>query len=105
MKAEIKQRWVAALRSGDYKQGCGELYNPNEDTYCCLGVLCVVNGIQKDEIQFEEYPAPDVVADLGLPDTYGTLPDSHGVYWESLVDANDADVSFSEIADIIEKQF
>lgn len=38
MKLEIKEKWVEALRSGDYKQGKSQLaFN---DKYCCLGVLC-----------------------------------------------------------------
>jgi hypothetical protein len=38
MKAEIKQLWIDALRSGKYQQGTGALRIVNE--YCCLGVLC-----------------------------------------------------------------
>lgn len=39
MKQDIKQRWVEALRSGNYEQGQGVL-RTEDDTYCCLGVLC-----------------------------------------------------------------
>lgn len=39
MNPEIKAKWVAALRSGDYKQGTGVLRS-EWDEYCCLGVLC-----------------------------------------------------------------
>jgi len=39
MREEIKKKWVDALRSGEYKQGRGNL-RPTEDTHCCLGVLC-----------------------------------------------------------------
>lgn len=38
MNPEIKAQWVAALRSGDYQQGRGQLRSGN-NTYCCLGVL------------------------------------------------------------------
>lgn len=48
----VKTKWVKALRSGDYKQGKGELktvsgsdynyetgeYENSETTFCCLGV-------------------------------------------------------------------
>ena len=34
--------WVAALRSGNYKQGRGQLRV--NDEYCCLGVLCTIQG-------------------------------------------------------------
>ncbi len=38
MKAEIKKRWIDALKSGEYKQGRGRLKDGG--SYCCLGVLC-----------------------------------------------------------------
>jgi hypothetical protein len=38
MNQEIKQRWVDALRSGEFEQGHGRLRRPAG--YCCLGVLC-----------------------------------------------------------------
>lgn len=37
MKPSIKKKWVAALRSGEYKQCRGRL--KRGDSYCCLGVL------------------------------------------------------------------
>lgn len=48
MNPEIKERWVAALRSGEYQQGFGQLRVRNYEAsigeplyrYCCLGVLC-----------------------------------------------------------------
>jgi hypothetical protein len=38
---EVKAKWVAALRSGDYRQGRGALATrlPDGVEYCCLGVL------------------------------------------------------------------
>ena len=39
MKPEIKEIYVAALRSGDYEQGHGVLRN-NANCFCVLGVLC-----------------------------------------------------------------
>jgi hypothetical protein len=38
MNKEIKAKWVAALRSGKYKQTTGALRRG--DSFCCLGVLC-----------------------------------------------------------------
>lgn len=42
MNQDIKQKWVAALRSGEYKQGVGmlKLRDGDDLLYCCLGVLC-----------------------------------------------------------------
>ena len=38
MDKQIKAQWIAALRSGQYKQGHEFLRRDNE--FCCLGVLC-----------------------------------------------------------------
>lgn len=40
MKKEIKERWVAALRSGEYAQTRQRL--ADDDGFCCLGVLCEI---------------------------------------------------------------
>ena len=37
MNPKVKSRWLAALRSGEYKQVIGALRNGNG--FCCLGVL------------------------------------------------------------------
>ena len=42
MNAEIKARWVEALRSGRYLPGRRALHQ--DGAYCCLGVLCEVVG-------------------------------------------------------------
>ena len=36
------QKWVDALRSGQYKQTRRRLYDMCQDAYCCLGVACEV---------------------------------------------------------------
>lgn len=46
MDQETKERWVAALRSGEYEQGQQYLIQEKEDgsrQYCCLGVLCSIS--------------------------------------------------------------
>lgn len=48
MNEEIKQKWVAALRSGEYEQGT-EFLN-RDDTFCCLGVLCDVIAKENENI-------------------------------------------------------
>lgn len=40
----FKKKWVAALRSGKYKQGLSSLYNNDSDTYCCLVWLVLLVG-------------------------------------------------------------
>lgn len=41
MKASIRTKWLAALRSGEYKQNTDGALRKH-DCYCCLGVLCDV---------------------------------------------------------------
>lgn len=46
MNKALKDKWLAALRSGEYKQGmkCLMRESPEgERSYCCLGVLCDVS--------------------------------------------------------------
>jgi hypothetical protein len=56
----IKQMWVDALRSGDYKQGTRRLHyldSAGEERFCCLGVLCdlaVKNGVSV-EVHVNEF--------------------------------------------------
>lgn len=47
---DFKQKWVAALKSGRYAQGSYRLYNPDLNTFCCLGVACAVVGASLNEV-------------------------------------------------------
>lgn len=69
MKPEIKQRWVNALRSGEYSQGRYQLRN-SENHFCCLGVLCdlYLKEQNKEWVKGEEqfsYLAPSVDGNSG----------------------------------------
>lgn len=71
MDQSIKEKWVEALRSGDYEQGTGALRQKNErtgtETFCCLGVLC---DIVEDEIDGEWKEWSDVTYEfIAGPDT------------------------------------
>lgn len=50
MDAQFKKDWIAALRSKEFKQGTGTLYNLYDNSYCCIGVACIVAGRTKNEI-------------------------------------------------------
>ena len=55
---EQKAEWIAALRSGDYKQGQGRLHREDDDSYCCLGVLahvCAFNSGSASYLRPESY--------------------------------------------------
>lgn len=49
MKQELKDKWIAALMSGDYTQAKGKLERLDNNKKvignCCLGVLCRVAGV------------------------------------------------------------
>lgn len=60
MDQDIKNRWIDALRSGNYKQT--QNFLSTSDGYCCLGVLCeiaVQDGVVDKEggtyISVEDY--------------------------------------------------
>lgn len=93
MDAQLKEKWVEALRSGKYSQTMRQL---KDDTgFCCLGVLCDIQGADFDAIR-EEYGTLSLSVN---PAKY--LKDINNVSFLSLM--NDDGKSFSEIADYIEK--
>lgn len=130
MNRDVKERWVAALRSGEYKQGYSVLRD-GQERYCCLGVLSEI-AVQDGVIA----PATmDFVPDCSISGTpvsyaygrmrHGTvLPDEvvewaglssenptvqmsdydYGPFRDSLAEINDAEHSFEYIADLIEAQ-
>jgi hypothetical protein len=130
MNPEIKTRWVAALRSGDYAQGSGVLYNPDQNQYCCLGVLCdlaVRDGIARrddaglsavyrdidrpSDASFEHLPQA-VARWAGLPNTDPDVTHAKDYGYggglrdtpNSLSSWNDSGTPFAVIADLIEDQ-
>ena len=95
MTPEFKAKWVAALRSGKYKQGRGALRKG--DTFCCLGVACDL--IDKDGWE-------DGTFGMGWNGTgceSTDLPFINSDEAISLSELNDKErLSFKEIADYIE---
>lgn len=108
MKRELRDKWVAALRSGEYKQGRGALQDTTGG-YCCLGVLCRVMEIPShytsggtwfgdpDQSKPSKHYLPDYVKDqVGL----------HGRQIFELANRNDGVAEygkhdFNQIADYI----
>lgn len=94
MKAEIKTKWVTALRGGEYLQARKRL--KVGDGYCCLGVLCRVLDIEIDE------KGDNVIID-GKDMNYSGLDGFiHGDHRTDLISMNDNGSNFDEIADWIE---
>lgn len=112
MKKSVKARWVAALRSGEYKQGIGELRSA-DDRFCCLGVLCDLHGdrwrhdshdepYSYDQHSHFNLPPKTMVAAFGFD--WGKVHVKIGKHVATLYDHNDAGRTFAEIADAIEAQ-
>ena len=116
MNPEIKQKWVSALRSGQYKQTTDKLRNC--EGFCCLGVLtdlmCKETNPETDqdtwfnsiaeELEGDENLAPSVAKWAGFDEDTVNRQDivvNNGVYISGI---NDRGASFLQIADIIEEQ-
>ena len=108
MNADIKQRWVEALRSGQYKQGQGCLRTNN--AYCCLGVLCELHRQDFPDKGWQQAKAPILM--LGYISKYTAhYPPREVSDWASLTPsayellatANDSGADFPTIASLIEE--
>lgn len=71
LKLRVKERWLKALRSGDFKQGQGKLKQQNDDLeneHCCLGVLLEA-GLGAEASQYNVYAEAWVGASQTLINT------------------------------------
>jgi hypothetical protein len=100
MDAELKAKWVKALRSGEYKQGTSHL--KTEGRYCCLGVLAECAGVAWD-MKGNPMMNGESIRSYGsehLTDGFAGLSD---VIQARLANLNDEGASFRVIADHIER--
>ena len=97
LSPDIKSKWVAALRSGEYKKSRIGLQSNNRN--CCLGVYCRVLNIPFDGINEEFiFPTGDRLART-LPESIIPLN-----VQKTLMQMNDTKRwSFARIADWIEE--
>lgn len=112
MNPEVKSKWVARLRSGEYAQGSGYLNQANGNggrEYCCLGVLCEIareegvipdpkeagdildyGGISPEELSVPQprfgmqFPPPEVVKWAGLSEYDPHIEYEHDLYEETI---------------------
>lgn len=102
---ELKQIWVDALRSGDYKQTKGTLHNLDDGGFCCIGVACVVWGIATPE-KIGVIPYVYGV-DEGISEYYSLWRSVHTslkTVQPILTGMNDKGYAFTEIAKFIEEK-
>lgn len=107
MNPEIKAKWVAALQSGQYVQGKGQLRN-NKNQFCCLGVLCNLHAQAHPEIAATQLDR-EIYLDRTafLPEIVKTwcglsLVDKYTV--STLMGMNDRGKTFKEISQYIDKE-
>ena len=117
MNAAVKEKWLAALESGDYPQGKFALKEAQNGvvSYCCLGVLCevaVAEGVISEAAPREDSPTyifngstaylPTKVMEwAGLTSHAGDLEEEN----VCLTRLNDNGVPFAEIAEVIREKF
>lgn len=117
MKAEIKQKWLEALRSGQYQQGKGVLRD-SLDRFCCLGVLCdivdksrwgaaydVDTSIAGRDVEISAHPYAgdeDDVNAVSLPSSLREQVGLHVADVSALIEMNDSGRRFETIAKHIE---
>ena len=117
MDAELKEKWVAALRSGDYPQTRFALNRTKSHDeapvgFCCLGVLCEVAGLPKEADYDNEFFVTYLMLDSNGEQTEcaATLSTEQAKIFgieevaPKLMDMNDSvGKNFDEIADWIEQ--
>ena len=112
MDAELKTKWLEALRSGEYEQANRSLRRVDAAggcSYCCLGVLCdVVNPKGWEDSTSpvwinSEMPEGDNIEAAWLSSAMCESIKLNTTTMHMLVSMNDDGKPFSVIADFIEK--
>ncbi len=123
MNRDIAQRWVEALRSGDYTQGKRALavkeYDSEDYSHCCLGVLCelaVADGVEVTVVESnrtKSYDGAEAALPVavrrwaGVTGRNPVVPRPHSVSsvydHTTLASINDVGLTFDQIADVIEQ--
>jgi hypothetical protein len=127
MRQGIAEKWVAALRSGEYEQTAGFLQT--REGYCCLGVLCDLHLRETGRGEWRPPGSGDSPHtrcyrdDLGVDGEYTPPPgvrewadmvDDPKVFFrhrlgtemrDEIANLNDGGYTFAQLADLIEEQW
>lgn len=105
-----RKAWTTALRSGEYKQGKGNL--EKDGAFCCLGVLCKLSGIERKDwgngtISYggDTAGAREAAREwIGLSTESGNFEDAEGNP-NDLIGLNDTQGwTFQQIAELIDSE-
>ena len=97
-----RRDFIAALRSGEYKQGQGMLFNPHAGCYCVLGVA---EHLALGRCKNPFVPRLETIAWLGLELDSPVFWASNDLV-EEIVSANDlGKMTFLEMADMLEDRW
>lgn len=101
MDADIKAKWINALRSKQYQQTKTFLHDSG--AYCCLGVLCKIQGAEPDTANWPENAQTQLTLlddnDVSTMDYSAGLTNEQKNY---LARMNDKGDNFFDIADFID---
>lgn len=123
MNQLVKEKWIAALRSGEYKQAHTQL--KHGDNFCCLGVLTDLylkehNKEWETEEDYPDEPGDEFIAPSDSDSflAYNELPADAVMEWAELktlvsptrgeeyyIINDEYNLTFNEIADIIEEDY
>lgn len=97
-----REKLVAALRSGEYKQGKHDLVT--SDGYCCLGVAGKLAGRTDEELRRMNFTGVTGIVGTYLDERTALLFGFGETPQRALAKMNDAGKPFTEIADFIEQE-
>lgn len=95
MNPEVKEKWTAALDSGEFTQGTGRLQNLKGD-FCCLGVLCEL--YRREHPETSRWQLPDAGAQIFQVDSgpchhnSRVMPSTPVMKWAELEDIPNLDI-------------
>jgi len=124
MKTHIKELWLTALNSGEYKQGRNTLKD-KLNRFCCLGVLCDLYIKETGDGEWDTLPTQYGSTDLILKglEGAGSMPPPRVLKWadisedavwdtytqvdfpKTLMGHNDGGLNFTAISTIIQDNF
>ncbi len=102
MNREAIQKWIDALRSGDYKQCRGRLRR--KDSFCATGVLCDVHS--KEFNQPDNWHGYNYLGNcVCTPNVVSRWINQRAILINVTGMNDNDDMTFNKIADEIEKRF